>query len=104
MNHQLSGIALVKPALRRAEVERQIATAVGDTARRDVETDREVVAVTYNTSRFEPQRTGQYVVHGITDPQDSNSREALLVSEADDPDVKWLTIGLHMLASIEPVA
>lgn len=98
------GIAKLAPAKRRPELERQIAAAVGETTRLDAELDnREVVNVTWFASKFDAPVTRPYVVHGIADPLNSTGFESLLISEADDPDVKWLIVGIHMVASVDPI-
>lgn len=93
----------MKPALRRAEVERQLAAAVLESDIDDPETGAVLIELTWAKSRFDKARTDRYVSHGITDPLDLNSKEQLLLSQPDDPDVKWLTVALHMVARIAPV-
>lgn len=101
---ELFGIAKLPAAKRRDELVRQIDDAQTATTRFDQElANREVVNVTSFWSRHDRPKTRAVVVHGITDPLDGNGKEALLVSDADDPDVRWLTIGIHMVASVDPI-
>lgn len=88
---ELSGIALLKPAVRRTAVEAAIAEAY---------VDAESVDLTYHPSRFDRARTLHVEIEGISDPLDSNGRENLVVSKHGDPDRKPLTVGLHMIVSI----
>jgi hypothetical protein len=90
----------VKPADRRDEVVRQLAAAYAISEVEDPETGHDVLEITWTPNRFEQVRKGRYVVHGITDALDSNSREALLLSVPGDADVKWLTLALHMVGRI----
>jgi hypothetical protein len=88
----------MKPALRRDEVVRQANLASTDT-----ELDVNVVELTWRPSAFEPFRTQQFRYHGISDPLDNNGRVAVQLSKPGDPDVKMLTLGLHMVGRISPV-
>lgn len=94
----------MKPAARRPETERQLAAAIEATEVEDPETGAAIVEVTWTPNRFETARVERYVSHGISDPLDSASRESLLLSRVSDPDVKWLTLSLHMVGRIAPIA
>lgn len=88
----------MKPALRRDEVVRQASLAIADT-----ELDVDVVELTWTPSKFDPFRTQQFRYHGISDPLDNNGRVSVQLSEPGDPDVKMLTLGLHMVGRIASV-
>lgn len=87
-------ISEMKPAARRDEVIRQANLACAS---------NNVVELTWRPSTFDPFRTHRYRYHGISDPLDNNGRVCVQLSEPGDPEVKMLTLGLHMVGRIEPV-
>jgi hypothetical protein len=88
----LTGIAAMKPAKRREELDRQLAAANSQT-----------VELTYHPSAFDPPRSIPAKILGISEPLDGNSRDHMVVTPLVG-ELRLLTVGLHMIASIAPYA
>jgi hypothetical protein len=93
-----------KPADRGAEVERQLSAAAEATEATCDETGLPIVDVIWVTSKFDTvTRVTRFVSHGTSVPLDGNAKEAIVVSEPGDADVRLRTLSQHMIGRIDPV-